>query len=126
MDQRGSKEKCSGTLENLLIDDMVLKDAHDNKRNLSCCWIDVRKAYDSLSHSWLIAMLIIHRFPDKLVKAVAEIIKNWNTVLIVPLESVDVQSDPIMITNGVFQGDVFKWRRVYVIVKPRVMGIAKV
>ena len=51
LDQRGSKEKCSGTVENLLIDDMVLKDARDNKRNLSCCWVDVKKAYDSLSHS---------------------------------------------------------------------------
>ena len=88
MDQRGAKEECSGTLENLLIDDMVLKDAPDNKRNLSCCWIDVKKAYDSLSHSWLIKMLEIHRFPVKFIKAVEEIVKNWNTVLIVPLTSV--------------------------------------
>ena len=44
MDQKGAKDKSSGTLENLLIDDMVLKDAHDNKRNLSCGWIDVKKA----------------------------------------------------------------------------------
>ncbi len=107
IDQRGAKEKCSGTLENLLIDDMVLKDAHDNKRNLSCCWIDVKKAYDSLSHSWLIRMLEIHRLPVKFIKAVEEIVKNWNTVLIVPLKDKDYQSDPINITNGLFQGDVF-------------------
>ena len=51
IDQRGAKEKCSGTTENLLIDDMVLKDACDGKQNISWCWIDVKKAYDSLSHS---------------------------------------------------------------------------
>ena len=39
--QRGAIENCSGTKENLLIDDMVLKDSGYNKRYLSCCWIDV-------------------------------------------------------------------------------------
>ena len=106
MDQRGAKEKCSGTVENLIIDDMVLKDAHDNKRNLSCCWVDVRKAYDSLSHSWMKKMLQIHRFPIKLQRIIGEIMNKWNTVLVVPLENGDVISGPISITNGVFQGDV--------------------
>ena len=106
MDQRGAKEKCSGTHENLLIDIMVLKDARDNLRNLACCWVDVRKAYDSLSHSWTLKMLKIHRFPRKLQQIVGEIMKNWNTVLVVPRENDDFISDPIPITNGVFQGDV--------------------
>ena len=106
IDQRGAKEKCSGTLENLLIDDMILKDARDNKRYLSCCWIDVRKAYDSLSHSWAKKMLDIHRFPVKLQIVLGKLMNNWNTVLVVPLEKEDYTSEPIRITNGVFQGDV--------------------
>ena len=106
MDQRGAKEKCSGTLENLLIDDMVLKDSRDNKRNLSCCWIDVRKAYDSLSHSWMKKMLEVHRFPVKLQKVLGKIMDAWNIVLFVPLEREDVMSEPIRVTNGVLQGDV--------------------
>ena len=102
MDQRGAKEKCSGTHENLLIDNMVLKDARDNRKNLSCCWIDVRKVYDSLSHSWTKKMLEIHRFPLKLRHTIEEIMKNWNTVLVVPMEEGDHLSKPIPITNGVF------------------------
>ena len=106
MDQRGAKENCSGTHENLLIDSMVLKDARDKLRNLACVWVDVRKAYDSLSHSWALKMLEIHKFPTKLQNVIREIMSNWNTVLIVPLEDADFASDPIQITNGVFQGDV--------------------
>ena len=95
MDQRGAKEKCSGTLENLLIDDMVLKDSRDNKRNLSCCWIDVRKAYDSLSHSWMKKMLEIHRFPVKLQNVIGKIMDAWNIILVVPLEGEDIMSEHI-------------------------------
>ena len=51
-------------------------------------------------------MLKIHRFPRKLQQIVGEIMKNWNTVLVVPRENDDFISDPIPITNGVFQGDV--------------------
>ena len=60
-DQRGAKAKCSGTVYNLLIDDMVLRDDRTNRRNRSCAWIDVRKAFDSVSHSWIKEMLIVHR-----------------------------------------------------------------
>ena len=65
IDQRGVKQKSSGTMCNLLVDDMVLRDAKLHHRNLFCYWIDVRKAFDSVSHSWLIKMLEIHRFPNK-------------------------------------------------------------
>ena len=106
MDQRGAKAKCSGTLDNLLIDDMVLKDAHDGKRNLACCWVDVRKAYDSLSHSWMKRMLQIHRFPTKLQITIGKIMSAWNIELAIPLEKEDVISAPIPVTNGILQGDV--------------------
>ena len=106
MDQRGAKIKCSGTLQNLLIDNMVLNDAHDHHRNLSCGWVDVSKAYDSLSHKWIEKMLEIHRFPMKIALVISKIISTWNTKLIIPLENEDVYSDPIQIKTGVFQGDV--------------------
>ena len=37
IDQRGAKEKCSGTQENLLIDNMILKDTREHRRNVACC-----------------------------------------------------------------------------------------
>ena len=85
MDQRGAKNECSGTFQNILIDDMVLKDAHDNKRNLICSWVDVSKAFDSLSHSWIEKVLIIHRFPAKLTSVIVKVMSTWSICLVIPL-----------------------------------------
>ena len=51
-EQRGTREKCSGTLDILLIDRMVCQDSQSGKRNLSMAWADVRKAFDTIDHGW--------------------------------------------------------------------------
>ena len=62
-DQRGAKEKCRGTIHNLLIDWMVLRDAQRGRRNLNMAWVDVAKAYDSVDDLRLTDMFNLHRFP---------------------------------------------------------------
>ena len=52
-EQRGTREKCNGTFDNLLIDRMVCQDSQSVKRNLSMAWVDVRKAFDTTDHRWL-------------------------------------------------------------------------
>ena len=52
-EQRGTREKCSGTLDILLIDRMVCQDSQSGKRNLSMACADVTKAFDTIDHSWL-------------------------------------------------------------------------
>ena len=59
--QRGAKLRCSGTMDNLLIDRAVTQDSRRGKRNISKAWIDVKKAYDSVK--WLVEMMEVHRFP---------------------------------------------------------------
>ena len=105
IDQRGAKSKSSGTTENLLIDDMILKDARTNKKNLSCAWIDVRKAYDSVSHSWLKYILKIHRFPHTILKALNNVIDTWNVVIEVPTSNGIQITRTIRYRNGQLQGD---------------------
>ena len=51
-EQRGAKENCSGTMDNLLVDRMVCQDSQGGRRNLSMAWVDVRKAYDSVDHKY--------------------------------------------------------------------------
>ena len=74
LDQRGAKQKCSGTAENLLLDSVVLRDVKLHQRNLSVAWIDVKKAYDSVNHRWIRKILEVHRLPDKLTAAIRNII----------------------------------------------------
>ena len=63
-EQRGAREKCSGTFDNLLIDRMVCQDSQWGKRNLSMAWVDVRIAFDMVDHIWLGEMFELHRFPS--------------------------------------------------------------
>ena len=60
IDQRGGKAKSMGCVDNLIIDKMILEDAHFNKKNLSCSWIDIKKTFDSVSHEWITKALEIH------------------------------------------------------------------
>ena len=49
---------CRGTKDQLLIDNwMVLGDCKRKHRNLAMAWVDYRKAYDMVFHSWIIESL---------------------------------------------------------------------
>ena len=104
LDQRGARQGVSGTVNNLLIDDAVMRDAVLHKRNLFCYWIDVRKAFDSISHSWLIKFLQIHRFPRKLVLFFINTMSNWCVKILFSVEGVTL-SRLIQLLNGILQGD---------------------
>ena len=82
--QRGAKQKCNGTAENLLLDSVVLRDVKLHQRKLSVAWIDVREAYDSVNHGWIRKILEVHRLPDKLTAAIRNIIHNWNVIVLIP------------------------------------------
>ena len=105
IDQRGAKSNCSGTTDNLLLDDMIIRDAIMHHRNLSCAWLDVRKAFDSLSHSYLKKMISIHQFPSKLNEALLTVMGNWFVRIDIPTADGTTQSRIIKFSNGELQGD---------------------
>ena len=84
---------------------MISRDATLHKRNVFFYWIDVKKAFDSVSHSWLIEMLELHRVPVKLLKMIENIIGKWNLVLVIPVKDGNVETGLISLTNGILQGD---------------------
>ena len=51
--QKGCKRGSPGTKDQLLIDMTVLKYSKKRRTNLSMAWIDYRKAYDLVPHSWI-------------------------------------------------------------------------
>ena len=53
-EQKGCKRKSRGCKEQLLIDKMILKNCKRRHTNLSMAYIDYRKAYDKIPHSWII------------------------------------------------------------------------
>ena len=107
-DQRGAKEKCSGTFDNLLIDQMVLQDAQQRRRNLSMAWVDVAKAYDSVDHHWLIDMFNLHRFPSWHSEVMQELSTTWSSRIMAKTENGLEASDTIQFKKGLPQGDTLR------------------
>ena len=52
--KRGGVSGSMGCVDNFLIDKTILVDAVRNRKNLSWTWIEVEKAFDSVSHNWFI------------------------------------------------------------------------
>ena len=52
-EQKRCKRGSRGTKDQLLIDKMLLKDCKKRQTHLSMAWIDYRKAYNLVPHSWV-------------------------------------------------------------------------
>ena len=96
-----------GCIDNLLLDKVILEDAKRNRKNLSCTWIDIQKAYDSVSHNWLIRILEMHRLERTVIKIIEKIVKTWETTIEVTICNGREKADPISIKRGILQGDSF-------------------
>lgn len=53
-EQNGCPKDAKGSKELLIIDSLITKQAKKKQRNISMAWIDYRKAFDSIPHSWLL------------------------------------------------------------------------
>ena len=56
-EQKGCRKQSRGTKDQLLIDKAILKDCKKRHTNLAMAWVDYRKAYDLVPHSWIIECL---------------------------------------------------------------------
>ena len=56
-EQKGCRKGRRGTKDQLLIDKAILKDCRKRHTNLAMAWIDYRKAYDMVPHSWIVECL---------------------------------------------------------------------
>ena len=52
-EQKGCLKGSRGTKEHLLVDKMVMGNCKRRKTNLAMAWIDYKKAYDMVPHSWI-------------------------------------------------------------------------
>ena len=57
LEQKGCRRGSRGTEDQLLIDKMVLRDCRRRHINLSMAWIDCKKAFDTVPHSWILECL---------------------------------------------------------------------
>jgi hypothetical protein len=84
---------------------VVLEQAHRDNRNLYIAYIDYRKAFDSVPHSWLIRVLEVYKIDPMIINSLKQLMKKWTTTLQVKLKNNQITSDPIHIQREIYKGD---------------------
>ena len=80
-EQKGCRKNSRGTKDQLLIDREILREARRKKRHLAMVWVDYRKAYDMLPHSWLLESLSLVGCANNIHTLIKDSMPNWKTLL---------------------------------------------
>ena len=80
---------------------MILKEVKHRRKNLSMAWVDYRKAYDMIPHSWLMECLTALKVNQNVRNLLSETMKSWR----VEMMCRDEILGEVRIKRGIFQGD---------------------
>ena len=95
-EQMGCRRKSRGTKDQLLIDYTILKDCRKRRANLAMAWIDYRKTYDFVPHSWILECLDMLGIADNVRSFLEKSMKKWKLLLTsngLDLRKADVNKD---------------------------------
>jgi hypothetical protein len=74
-----------------------MEQARKNNRNIYTAFIDYKKAYDSVPHSWLIKILKIYKSNLDLINFLSHVMTFWRTTLNLSINNTKLKSEPISI-----------------------------
>lgn len=100
-EQKGCRKKSKGCHDQLFINRMIMREVKMRKRNLSMAWIDYKKAYDMVPHSWILDCMDTLGIDDHVQTLLRQSMKRWK----VELTCGDEVLGEIGIKRGIFQGD---------------------
>ena len=80
-EQKGCRRKSRGTKDQLLIDKMVIKNCKRRMINLCLAWIDYKKAYDMVPHSWIKRCLQMFKISESVGRLIANSMNSWKVEL---------------------------------------------
>jgi hypothetical protein len=87
-----------------MISKAIYEDCRRRNKNLSIAWIDYQKAFDSVPHSWVEKTIELVGVNSKIVRFCKLLMEKWNTRLFLKTKQEIMQSQPIQIRRGIFQG----------------------
>ena len=105
IEQKGCKRGSYGCKDQLLINKMLLEHCKMKHRNMSMAWIDYRKAFDSVPHSWIVKALELFKISPTVVNFLKLNMLKWKTTLNLSYKDGNITSNSIDINCGIFQGD---------------------
>lgn len=99
--QKGIGKNTRGAKHQLLVDRTVARDCRTRKTNLCTAWIDYKKAYDSMPHTWITECLKLYNINRTLRAFIANSMRLWKTTL----EAKGKPLAHVSIKCGIYQGD---------------------
>ena len=99
--QKGCRKVSRGTNELLYIDGAVIKEVKSRNQNLAMAWIDYKKAYDMVSHSWIIECFDLFRVAENINSLLVNTKEKWKVMLC----SGNSELGEVEIKHAIFQGD---------------------
>ena len=104
-EQKGCIRKKLGTKDQLLINKTILEDCRRRQRNLSMAWIDYKKAFDSVPHSWILRCLELCNISREIKTFLSNQMEKWKTTITLNHMEGQIQIPDVKIQRGIFQGD---------------------
>ena len=104
-EQKGCMREKLGTKDQLLINKAILEDCRKRQRNLSMAWIDYKKAFDSVPHSWILRCLELYNINEEIRAFLRSQMRKWKTTITLNHSEGQIVVPGIKIQRGIFQGD---------------------
>ena len=121
LNQAGEKKVTWGYIDQLLLNTTITEEVKNNRRNLMSIWLDYRKAFDSVPHTWIIECLKLAKVHPVLVRAIEMLMRNWSTKLQLQSENEMIESEYNKHLRGIFLGDSLSLLLFILTVNPHVL-----
>jgi hypothetical protein len=105
VEQKGARRKARGCKDHLLLDKIITEDAKRKRKSVSMMWVDYKKAYDSIPHSWLVRILSLYKIDEVTAKFIIDLMQTWCTKIYLHYKDGTISTDDIKYGRGIFQGD---------------------
>ena len=99
--KQGCRKGSRGTNDLLYIDRAVIKEVKSRNKNLTMAWIDYKKAYDMVPHSWIIECLDLFGVAENIKSLLVNSMEKWKVMLC----SENSELGEVEIKQDTFQGD---------------------
>ena len=76
-EQKGCRRGTRGTNDLLFIDKKILREVKARKKNVAMGWIDFRKAFDMVPHSWILECLQMFKVAGNVSCLVRNSMNSW-------------------------------------------------
>ena len=104
-EQKWCYSGSKGCKNQLLISEAILQECKCRKKNLCMAWIDYQKAFDMVSHSWIIKSLELIGINNKVISFTKKVMSYWRTRMRLHTENKIIETEDIKIQCVIFQGD---------------------